>query len=107
MADDRARITDQTTDTALQTGDYVIVDSVTEGTRKFDLGGELASLKADIGDLDELETTDKSSLVEAINEAAQSGGGGGSVTVDTALSTTSTNPVQNRVIATALNGRKG
>lgn len=31
-----------------------------------------------------------------------SGGGGGSVTVDTALSTTSTNPVQNKVIAAAI-----
>lgn len=33
---------------------------------------------------------------------AQQGGGGGSVTVDTALSATSTNPVQNKVIAAAL-----
>ena len=34
-----------------------------------------------------------------------SGGGGGSVTVDTVLSTTSTNPVQNAVITTNLNGK--
>lgn len=32
------RIKDQTTDTALTTGDYVIVDSESEGTRKYDLG---------------------------------------------------------------------
>ena len=38
---------------------------------------ELTDLKEDIGDLDDLETTDKSNLVAAINEAAQSGGGGG------------------------------
>lgn len=31
-----------------------------------------------IGDLADLDTTDKSSIVAAINEAAQSGGGGGS-----------------------------
>lgn len=38
---------------------------------------ELSNVKEDIGDLDDLETTDKSNLVAAINEAAQSGGGGG------------------------------
>ena len=39
------------------------------------------AIDEDIGDLGDLETTDKSSLVGAINEAAQSGGGG-SVTID-------------------------
>lgn len=34
-----------------------------------------------------------------------SGGGGGSVTVDAALSETSENPVQNKVIAEALTGK--
>ena len=34
-------------------------------------------------------------------------GPGGSVTVDSALSTTSTNPVWNGVITTALNGKVG
>lgn len=34
-------------------------------------------LKSQIGDLSDLDTEDKSSLVAAINEAAQSGGGGG------------------------------
>lgn len=63
---------------------------------------DVGDLKSDLGDLDDLETTDKSSIVAAINEAAQSGGGGGSVTVDSAMSSTSTNPVQNRVIYTAL-----
>lgn len=42
--------------------------------------GAINELHADQGDLDDLQTTDKSSLVAAINEAAQ-GGGGGSVTV--------------------------
>ena len=65
----------------------------------------LSSLKSDLGDLNDLETTNKSSLVEAINEVAESGGGGGGVTVDSALSTTSTNPVQNKVITEALNDK--
>lgn len=38
------RIKDQTTDTALVAGDYVIVDSATEGTRKFDLGTALSDI---------------------------------------------------------------
>ena len=42
------RIKDQTTDTALQAGDYVIVDSQSEGTRKFDLGTELTDIKQDL-----------------------------------------------------------
>ena len=51
-----------------------------------------------IGDLSGLTTSAKSSLVAAINEAATTG----NVTVDSALSSSSTNPVQNRVINTAL-----
>ena len=47
------RITEQTTDSALVTGDYVIVDSQSEGTRKFDLGGELTDIKSDITELQE------------------------------------------------------
>jgi hypothetical protein len=65
----------------------------------------ISDLKSDLGDLSDLETTDKSSIVAAINEARQSGGGGGSVTVDTDLSNTSQNPVQNRAITNALNGK--
>lgn len=40
------RIKDQTTDTALTTGDYVIVDSETEGTRKYDFGALVARVEA-------------------------------------------------------------
>lgn len=40
------RIKDQTTDTQLQTGDYVIVDSDSEGTRKYDLGALAARVAA-------------------------------------------------------------
>ena len=51
MADEKKRIINETTDTALaSSGDYVIVDSQTEGTRKFDLGAALAG-KVDKEDL--------------------------------------------------------
>lgn len=42
-------------------------------------------IQAEIGDLNDLETTDKSNLVAAINEAAQSGGGGGGTSDHTRL----------------------
>lgn len=42
------RILDQTEDTELTTGDCVAVDSSTEGVRKFDLGGALIDLQADV-----------------------------------------------------------
>lgn len=75
------RITDQTTDTSLSSGDYVMVDSLTEGTRKFDLGTDLANIKGNIGNLSNLDTTAKGSLVAAINEVNASGGGGGGSSV--------------------------
>lgn len=46
------------------------------------LNESLDDVKADLGDLDGLETEDKSSIVAAINEAAQTGGSGGAVTYD-------------------------
>lgn len=44
--------------------------------------GAINELHADQGDLEDLQTTDKSSLVAAINEAAQGGGGGTSEYVE-------------------------
>ena len=63
----------------------------------------LAEIKDDIGELAELTTTDKSSLVSAINEvnAKESGG---SATVDDELSGTSENPVQNKVVKGRFDG---
>ena len=74
----------------MDAGMYFVTDS-SNGTRKVpitklidaNLEDEYAAapanvvgdLKEDIGDLSDLETTDKSDLVSAINEAAQSGGG--------------------------------
>ena len=51
-----------------------------------DIYEQLDDLKNDIGDLSYLETTDKSNLVAAINEAAQSGGSGDGLTDDIKVS---------------------
>jgi hypothetical protein len=56
----------------------------------------LAEIKDYIGELTELTTTAKDSLVEAINEVNAKEGS--SVTVDDELSGTSENPVQNKVV---------
>ena len=45
------RIKDLTTDSALAAGDYVVIDSASEGSRKFDLGTEINGLKDDISEL--------------------------------------------------------
>lgn len=51
MSDDTKRVIDQTTDSSLSAGDYVMVDSQSEGTRKFDLGTELTDIKQDLEEL--------------------------------------------------------
>ena len=62
-------------------------------------GSIINGLVRSVGDLTELTTTSKASLVEAINEVnAKEGGGGGSITVDDELSGSSENPVQNKVV---------
>ena len=68
---------------------------------------EISDAVDGIGNLSDLTTEDKSSLVSAINEINEHGGdgGGGSVTVDSELSTTSKHPVQNKVITVALAGK--
>lgn len=60
------------------------------------IGALSALTTAKIGDLSALTTETKTDLVSAINEVNAKEGG--TVTVDDALSTTSTNPVQNKVI---------
>lgn len=52
--------------------------SVNGQTERYDY--DALDNKPSIGDLTELETTDKSSLVAAINEVAEGGGGGGGAT---------------------------
>ena len=65
---------------AAQSGGVVIDDTLTQTGAAADAaetGRQIGLLKADLGDLSDLETTDKSSIVAAINEAAQSGGSAG------------------------------
>lgn len=57
-----------------------------------------------IGNLADLTTTAKTDLVSAINEVNEHGGGG-SVIVDSELSTTSRNPVQNKVVTSAVQSK--
>ena len=67
------------------------------------MDGDIADLSERIGYLSELTTETKTDLVSAINEVNEHGGG--SVTVDDALSTTSTNPVQNKVVTSAVQSK--
>ena len=60
-------------------------------------GSIINELVQNVGNPSELTTTNKDSLVEAINEV-NAKEGGGSVTVDDELSGTSENPVQNKVV---------
>lgn len=70
-------------------------------------GSIINELAQSVGDLDELTTTNKNSLVEAINEVNAKEGGGSSITIDDELSGTSENPVQNKVVQAALAGKAG
>lgn len=54
-----------------------LIGNGTPTTTDHTIIGAINELHADQGNLANLQTTDKSSLVAAINEAAQSGGGGG------------------------------
>ena len=70
----------------------------------WDIDRAVAETDAHVGNLAELTTTSKTDLVSAINEVNEHDGGS-TVTVDDALSTTSTNPVQNKIITGALAGK--
>lgn len=86
---------DFSTSSTYQVGDYVMYQgklykcttAITTGgawdSTKWSLAilsDDVADLKSAVGNLDDLETTDKTDLVSAINEAATMGGGGGSPT---------------------------
>lgn len=57
------RVKDLTTDTSLSAGDYVLLDSASEGTRKFDLGAELNDLKEDIENISGISDDVKTALL--------------------------------------------
>ena len=63
------RIIDQTTDSSLVDGDYVIVDSQNEGTRKYNLGKEIRDIKADLSQLEGGGITDeiKQALMDIVD----------------------------------------
>ena len=63
----------------------------------------LADAVDGIGNLADLTTTAKTDLVSAINEVNAKGGT--DITVDDALSTTSKNPVQNKVVTSVIQGK--
>ena len=64
------RIKDLSTDSALSAGDYVVVDSASEGSRKFDLGTELADLKEEISQLSGLSEDVKTALLQIASKVA-------------------------------------
>lgn len=66
MADETKRVIDQTTDQSLSAGDFIIVDSESEGTRKFDLGTELTGIKQDLLALEQ-EGYPMASIQEAVD----------------------------------------
>ena len=66
----------------------------------WDIDRAVAETDARVGNLSELTTTAKTDLVSAINEVNEHGGS--TVTVDSALSDTSENPVQNKTITGAI-----
>ncbi len=85
------RIINQTTITELSGTEFLLVDDSTNGTNKITPDNlvkgtdSYTDLKSDLGDLEDLETTDKSSLVNAINEARGSSGSGLTADIKTAL----------------------
>lgn len=64
------RIKDLSTDSALSAGDYVVVDSASEGSRKFDLGTELTSLKEDIETISGISDDVKAALLQIAQKVA-------------------------------------
>ena len=70
MADETKRVIDQTTDSSLSAGDYVIIDSQSEGTRKFDLGTELTDIKEDLATKTSLSEEAKQALLACFENVA-------------------------------------
>lgn len=94
-----SRAVDEVADPPAQDVYTQIIESLSD--LQTDVQG-LADAVDGIGNLADLTTTAKTDLVSAINEVNEHGGA--SVTVDSELSTTSTNPVQNKVITARING---
>lgn len=76
-----------------------LIGNGTPTTTDHTLIGAINELHADQGDLADLQTTDKSSLVAAINEAAQGGGGSTPTAADVTYSNTTSGLTANNVQA--------
>ena len=103
-----SRAVDEVADPPAQDVYTQIIESLSDlqvDIRQIDLDvADLSELTtAKIGDLTELTTTSKTDLVSAINEVNEHGGS--TVTVDDALSNTSTNPVQNKIVTSAIQSK--
>lgn len=70
-------------------------DGVTYPSAGDAVRGQITDLKADLGDLDDLQTVVKTDLVSAINEVAQSGGGSGGSPKGVTLASQMTNTDEN------------
>ena len=70
LSDERKRIINQAEDPALSAGDFIIVDSQSEGTRKFDLGTELTSIKQDLANVSGLSDDAKEALLACFRHIA-------------------------------------
>ena len=92
-----SRAVDEVTDPPAQNVYTQIIESLS------DLQTDVSGITGNIGDLSALTTTAKTDLVSAINEVNEHGGA--SVTVDSELSATSTNPVQNKVVTSAVQSK--
>ena len=78
-----------------------IIESLSDLRTNFnELTNTVSEINDDIGDLAELTTAHKLNIVESINEINSKG----FVSVDDELSDVSTNPVQNKVVTSRLNG---
>ena len=64
------RIKDLSTDSALSAGDYVVIDSASEGSRKFDLGTEITGLKSDIENISGISDDVKTALLQIASKVA-------------------------------------
>lgn len=64
------RIIDQTTDSSLVDGDYVIVDSTNEGTRKYNLGKEIRDIKEDLDSKTGMSADFKQALHDILEKVA-------------------------------------
>ena len=101
-----SRAVDEAVDPPAQDVYTQIIESLSDLQTDYQgLANIMSRIDSDMGSLNNLTTEAKTDLVSAINEVNEHGGGGSSVTVDDALSTTSMNPVQNKVITSAVQGK--